>query len=353
MRPVNLLCGALSLMTSVLFAADQASANERSLRAPLVQQSLLLDIATLDSDTLLAVGERGHMLAVGTNDVQQIVVPTKVTLTAVDVIDNHIWAAGHDATILHSKDAGQTWQLQLSMPELDRPFLDILMIDKANGIAIGAYGLFYRTENGGETWERELHASVLPQDDIDYLDSIRDDQVFYEEELSFILPHFNRLNKHQNMLLLAGEAGLLAVSEDLGKSWQRLTLDYNGSLFDFDAVPNMGFLAAGLRGNLFFTANLAEPFTPISTCTTASINSVVESDDRLFLMANNGVAFSMKPSADIIAQGTISNSEGCDMSTSLNLVSLETSEALLNARPLKNQLVLVSAAGIIRSELSQ
>ena len=61
-----------------------------------------------------------------------------------------------------------------------------LVSDENNGVAVGAYGLFYRTIDGGVTWIKELHASVLPQDDIDYLESIKDDPAFYEEELSFI-----------------------------------------------------------------------------------------------------------------------------------------------------------------------
>jgi len=202
-----------SLVGLVAFSA-LVSANS-SYQAPLVKESLLLDIAL--ADNIIIVGERGHILTGTTQqNLIQVSVPTKTTLTAVTLFGTNAWAVGHDASILHSSDAGKTWQLQLSMPELDRPFLDVLFMNDKVGVAVGAYGLFYRTVDGGITWQKEMYASVLPQDDIDYLDSIKDDPAFYEEELSFILPHFNRLSYAKGKLYMAGEAGLLALSGVLG-----------------------------------------------------------------------------------------------------------------------------------------
>lgn len=85
----------------------------------------MLDI---DADKfVVVVGERGHILISEDGTAfNQVAVPTQATLTATTVVGNHIWAVGHDATIIHSSDKGQSWEIQNVQPELQRPFLDVL-----------------------------------------------------------------------------------------------------------------------------------------------------------------------------------------------------------------------------------
>jgi len=222
MRMCLVLC-ICTLCISALFSCE-VRANEAS-QAPLVKESMLLDVAL--GEKAVIVGERGHILVADATDVtlpdasslgdalKQVSVPSKATLTGVDSVGNTVLAVGHDATILRSSDGGLSWELVLSAPELDRPFLDVLFISEAEAIAVGAYGLFYRSMDAGLTWQQEQHVSLLSPDDIEYLESIADDEEFYQEELNFIFPHFNRLSKSNGRLYLAGEAGLLASSNDL------------------------------------------------------------------------------------------------------------------------------------------
>ena len=76
---------------------------EEAFMAPLVEQSVLLDI---DADTFVViVGERGHVLVSEDGEAfTQKAVPTQSTLTATTVVGDNIWAVGHDAVILHSSD---------------------------------------------------------------------------------------------------------------------------------------------------------------------------------------------------------------------------------------------------------
>ena len=114
-----------------------STAQENAFIAPLAKQSVLLDAYV--SDFMVVVGERGHVLLSedGTN-YTQVNVPTQSTLTAVSVVGDNIWAAGHDAVIIYSPDRGQSWTVQYNAPELERPFLDILFFDENEGIALGA-----------------------------------------------------------------------------------------------------------------------------------------------------------------------------------------------------------------------
>ena len=262
------------------------SANN-SLLSPLVSDSLLLDIAPLN-DGYVVVGERGHVL-IGDelNAMNQVVVPSRATLTSVTVLGDQIWVAGHDLTILYSTNAGETWQLQMRDIEADKPFLDIVFFNAQHGVAIGAYGAFYRTLDAGKTWQKELHASLLNPYDIEYLEEIRefDGEDFYNEELANILPHLNRVEVSGDTVTLVGETGLVAISRDFGRTWERLAMDYEGSLFSLANTEN-GLLVSGLRGSTFLLSN--GQWFEIDLCHSASVNSIVASENAWLTVANNG-----------------------------------------------------------------
>ena len=338
---------AIALTAPVFCNGPAWAAEKQSFKAPLVNESMLLDIEV--NDMTVIVGERGHVLIKKEGDLVQSVVPTKATLTAVSNIGQKIWAVGHDATIIASDDGGETWSIQLAMPELDRPFLDVAFFNENHGVALGAYGLFYRTRDGGESWNKELHASVLPQSDIEYLDTIKDDEAFYEEELSFILPHFNRISFQDNKLLLAGEAGLIAVSDNLGESWKRLEINYFGSFFDVVnlEVDNQSIIiAAGLRGNLFVRKDTDLDWVSVQTCVTTSLNSFVMNNGKTFVTGNNGVLFEIDVSKIFTDKRLAPNSDNCAQSAALSMIDSGVDDAILNADYQNDQLFAVTASGI-------
>ncbi len=130
---------------------------------------------------------------------------------------------------LPPKMAGLTWQQQFSSPELARPLLDVWFTDSQSGIAVGAYGLFLRTTDGGQSWRKEFHPELLSQDDADYLADLKQqDEEAYQAESDSILPHFNRvIALEDKRLLMVGELGMVAISEDGGRLWQRLEFIYD------------------------------------------------------------------------------------------------------------------------------
>ena len=97
---------------------------------PLVAESMLLDITRM-GNVLVAVGERGHILTSsdGENWEQAEVVPTRSTLTTVFNDGHRLWAGGHDAVILTSGDAGNTWTRQYFAPERQQVVMDIYFSD--------------------------------------------------------------------------------------------------------------------------------------------------------------------------------------------------------------------------------
>lgn len=236
---------------------DQApAANPNDLKpraaemAPLAAKALILGLAAA-GDRLVAVGDRGIILnSVNATDWEQVNCPVQAALTAVSFADaNNGWAVGHDATVLHTADGGKTWQLQNYNPADHKPLLSVLALDAQHAIATGAYGLFLQTADGGKSWTN-VDAPALIADG----------------------PHLNAIIKLKDgSLFIAGEAGLLGASAD-GKSWQKLKLPYEGSMFGALPRGDKGALVFGLRGNVFTTDDVrGNKWARIDTKTTQSM----------------------------------------------------------------------------------
>ncbi len=281
----------LSLLTQTNLAAEVSSLSP-SVKVPLASQSLLLDITQIAQEKLIAVGEHGHILSSTDGEVwHQADVPVQTTLTSVFFFNAQLgWAVGHDATILHTKDAGLTWQVQQFKPELEKPLLDVVFKSPLEGVAIGAYGMFFRTLDGGKTWQNEFHDEFLLPDDVDYLADLKqEDEEAYLDEASSILPHFNRLAVDGRTLYMVGEIGLIAKSNDFGANWQLFDDIYQGSFFDLARTQKGNLLVVGLRGHVFRSLQNGTPWQQRATDTTALINDIVlANDNRIFLLANNG-----------------------------------------------------------------
>ena len=237
----------------------------------------LTSIARCDS-RLLAVGERG--LVIYSDDGgelwQQAPVSVSQALTSVFCVPGgQAWATGHGGVILASADRGSSWELvfdgnaanqqwlafterrvQELEAELDGaedvdyaledagyavedaqaavlvgpadPLLDIHFSNTNEGVAVGAYGMLYRSADGGASWQ-------LAVDHIENPDRF----------------HYYALTPGRSgSLFLSGEAGLLFRSRDGGKHWDTLDSGYDGSLFGLLALSDGGMLAFGLRGNV-------------------------------------------------------------------------------------------------------
>ncbi len=284
----------LSFIFSLLLSLSINANTEipSSLKLPLASQSLLLDITLVGNSKLIAVGERGHILtSIDANNWQQANVPIQSTLTKVFFLNAlKGWAVGHDASILHTQDGGDTWQIQQYLPALEKPLFDVLFKDKNNGIAIGAYGQFFRTMDGGKNWSIEFHQEFLLPEDTEYLNELKlEDEEAYLDERASILPHFNRVFQAGRTLYMVGEIGLIAKSNDFGQNWQPFEEIYQGSFFDVARTQQGTLLVVGLRGNVFRSLKNGVSWEKIPTGTTSSINNIVLSDNGfIYLLGNNG-----------------------------------------------------------------
>ncbi|OFC71425.1 YCF48-related protein [Alteromonas confluentis] len=339
-----------TLMAILVLSAVFSAQAQEAYQAPRVTESLLLDID--HSDFVVAVGERGHILTSTDGEVfNQQAVPTTTTLTAVTVLGDKVWAAGHDATILYSADKGKTWVVQMAKPELEKPFFDITFFNAQQGIAVGAYGLFFRTNDGGSTWKQELHASILSAMDQEYLEEVKQDSPeYYEEELSLILPHFNKLRVINDKLYLVGEAGLVATSDNMGASWQRLEMEYQGSFQDVALINDSTIMLAGLRGNVFVQRN-NEAWEQVPTCLSGTLNSILtDNSDAIKLYGNNGMMVTLEQPIDAVIYDPWAAPGQCTPANGFSAQQTKDKASIVNVTRFNGHLIAVTANGIQQLE---
>ncbi|ABZ76918.1 BNR repeat protein [Shewanella halifaxensis HAW-EB4] len=276
-----------------LFSSSLAVAQENKYQQqiqPLAANSLVLDIAK-NQQTLVAVGDRGHAFVY--QDLwKQVNTPTQALLTKVFFITPEKgWAVGHDATILHTTDGGQSWTLQMQSEEIEKPLLDILFFNEHDGVAVGAYGLFFRTQDGGKTWKSEYHQELLFEEDVAYLAELKaEDEALYLSERSMLLPHFNRIiQATDSTLIMVGELGLVATSTDLGQNWLKQDFIYEGSLFNAIIAGDTAFIM-GLRGNVFKSDLSLVNWQSVGLPVDSTINAgILLEEGVLRLVGNAGV----------------------------------------------------------------
>lgn len=318
---------AICLGLAMVASAPQAFAIKDVLETParetrLAAQYLLNDVATA-GDRIVAVGERGHIIYSDDKGQNwtQAQVPVSMTLTAVSFPTPELgWAVGHSGVVLHTTDAGQTWSLQMdgiqaaklaiaakeeripameaaiaAAPEdkqedmewaLDdfrftlenmkadlkvgpvNPFLDVLFLDEHTGFVVGAYGMIFRTTDGGKTWK-------------DWSDQVANPTGYHLNGIARITG---------GGLVIVGEAGLIQMSADNGMTWAKMDSPYTGSLFGVMGTGNVNeVLAFGLRGNIFFSRDLGRHWKTISSDSDATLNDgAVTADGRIILVGNGG-----------------------------------------------------------------
>jgi photosystem II stability/assembly factor-like uncharacterized protein len=258
------LAGAAALCCGIAFSAvaDGPPAPGASVPARTLSRLLLVDAQRAGS-RIVAVGDRGYVV-VSDDDGKtwrRAKAPDVPLLTAVAFEDaRRGLAVGHDATILATEDGGDTWKQVFSAPSEERPLLCVAWVAPSRAIAIGAYGAYYESLDGGRTW----NARKILNDD----------------------KHLNGLVVlGQGRLLIAGEAGTLLSSNDAGATWTPLASPYKGSFFGGLAADDGTIVVYGLRGRIFRSADGGATWSPVDNPSDAAIMAGARLPDGALVLA--------------------------------------------------------------------
>ncbi|MGM0563354.1 MAG: WD40/YVTN/BNR-like repeat-containing protein [Pseudomonadota bacterium] len=287
----------LLFASAATWAETADTSVEYAVEANLADDSLLLDIERT-GDRLVAVGGYGNIVLsddAGKSWRQAESVESRVTLTSVDFATDQIGiAVGHDAIILKTGDAGETWERIHYDPEEERPLLEVKVLDGGETIhAYGAYGYRLISRDGGESWnslnmveEEEDEDGRMP---IDY--------------------HLHHVREGEDgTWYMAAEAGMAYRSEDRGESWEPIQPPYDGSFFGVLPLKGDSVLMFGLQGNIFLSRDGGENWTEVPNSSSATLNSgVVLEDGTVVLVGNDGAVLTSKTGGQSFRANNLKN----------------------------------------------
>lgn len=309
LTPLGVLLGAI-FSTAVLAQdsdtttiTDYDVISAPALSSDRIKSEVLIEVTTVGT-RLIAVGAHGNIIWKEGDDWQQAEVDTSVLLTSIAFADEQNgWATGHHGVIIKSEDGGKSWKRQLDGFELmtleegyfenrieklneqlestddedvigelewqleeaqfqvsnieaareegpSKPFLDLYVKDSQTVLAIGAYGTFLKTEDGGESWQ--------------VISGRLENPGGY---------HLNTIFGRGDDLYIVGEAGLAFASYDGGENWETLDSPYRGSLFGGHLDAGGRVWVYGLRGNAFVSDDKGQNFTTVDTGTRVNLSA--------------------------------------------------------------------------------
>ena len=166
------------------------------------------------------------------------------------------------------------------------PLLNVWFANERDGYALGAYGIFLRTRDGGETWAVEGNRLENP-----------DNYHLYDVART-----------SSGTVIVVGEAGTLLRSPDDGNEWERVDAAYTGSYFGAVAASDDSLLIYGLRGNVFRSVDQGATWTPVETGDRRTLTCGAAGEDGSVILA--GAAGAVLQSHDAGSSFSVVPTEG-------------------------------------------
>lgn len=310
-----------------------------AVQSPLAQRAMVYSL-TRAGERVFATGIRGHILYsddFGQSWVQAESVPVRSSLLdAAFPTPEQGWVVGHDGVVLHTSDGGKSWVKQLDGVRLaqigldhyrkkqeqepdnerfaflvdemtlateqaaDRPFFKVVMHDAKRGFAAGAYGLLFRTEDGGESW-----FPVMELLDLDQLVHLFDHAALAPAPAA---GDAAAAHPGEPQEFLSGEMGTLLTLDPSTGHWRRLDFPYDGSMFTLLATRGGTLVTGGLRGLVFRStdrglswqeANKPQTNSVVAGTVLADGRVVIATQEgNLFLSVDEGANFAPLPVED-------------------------------------------------------
>ena len=177
--------------------------------------------------------------------------PTRYQLNAIDMVDaNTGWAVGLNGTVIHTTDAGVTWQNQYT--GTSSALNALKAVDSNTAWVAGDNGVVLKTTNGGSTWAPQSSGASVSLRSISAIDA--------------------------NTAWAVGEQGVVIKTSDGGVTWQKLSSGVQDSLTAVYAADANHVWAVGVAGAIIRSIDGGATWTVQHTSVSEYFRSVYAAD---------------------------------------------------------------------------
>lgn len=266
----------------------------------------LYDVA-IHGDVALVVGYPGLILRSQDRGAhfERISVPSHEALFAVDLdASGHAVIVGRNGSVLASTDGGRSFVVGSAGKACDgAALLDVDLVEGGGIVAVGDLGVIITSTDGGKTWDRRSYELAVAVDAalgaeapaaVDRVLSAEEENEGAIEEARLSAVAFADASHGY----IVGEFGLVLVTDDGGRTWQRARSGTGKLLFAIAVDGASHAIAAGAEGSLLETYDAGKTWSPSGVPTGAHLHGVSSVAQRVVVVGAHGVVLARKlPSA--------------------------------------------------------
>jgi photosystem II stability/assembly factor-like uncharacterized protein len=147
----------------------------------------------------------------------------------------------------------------------ENPFLDVAFENASTGYLVGAFGLIFRTTDGGASWQPLLHATDNPK-----------------------AMHLYAVRQVGGEIYIAGEQGLLLRLDRGSGQFRAIELPYKGTLFGVTGNAR-AVVVHGLRGTVLRSTDAGRSWQAVNTGLQVGLTgSSIDAQGRIVIVSQAG-----------------------------------------------------------------
>ena len=273
---------AIGIVAAFFLLVANLAAQEKAPTQTVELRDKIYDVKFVSDREAWAIGYPGLLLH--TTDAgetwERMTGITDQALFALDFVGGtHGWIVGRGGSLLTTTDGGKTWQAKT--PICTEPLFDVDFVDQTHGVAVGYFGQIWTTIDGGQSWTKHV-IELMNNASLNAVCMISPTEAWIAGEAPLFELQYNDK-------LTSAQITNLYHTTDGGQTWQIARSGTNYTLYDIYFRDAQRGWAAGARGALIATEDGGKTWRNIPTGVNGLLLKIGPAKDALWIVGTEGL----------------------------------------------------------------